>query len=127
MGMLYPVSTVSIQNAVAPHQLGTATGAMNFFRSLGGALAVSGFSAIILGGGQAREGLTLAALAVEASHNSAGLTHAFGWLFAAAAGCIAAGLICLLVMEERPLRGEPVRASQSARSLSKGVSRSTTA
>jgi len=126
MGMLYPVTTVSIQNAVVPHQLGTATGAMNFFRSLGGALAVSGFSAIILGGGQAHEGLMLASLPVEAS-NSAGLTHSFGWLFAAAAGCIAAGLICLLVMEERPLRGEPVRAPQSAHSLSKGVSRSTTA
>ena len=117
MGMLYPVTTVSIQNAVVPHQLGTATGAMNFFRSLGGALGVSGFSAIILGGGQGHEGLTLAALSVQASHNGAGLTHSFGWLFAAAAGCMAAGLICLLVMEERPLGGEPVRTSQSAHTV----------
>ncbi|HEX5846276.1 MAG TPA: MDR family MFS transporter [Rhodoplanes sp.] len=127
MGMLFPVTTVSIQNAVLPDQLGTATGAMNFFRSLGGALAVSGFSVIILAAGEGHDGLTLTALAVEASRHSADLSESFRWLFAAAAGCIAAGLICLLIMEERPLRGEPVRASQSAHSVSRSISRSTTA
>src|SRR5262249_25428161 len=43
MGTLFPVTTVSVQNAVPTYQLGTATGAMNFFRSLGGALMVSVF------------------------------------------------------------------------------------
>src|SRR5262249_32611572 len=38
IGSLFPVTTVSVQNAVLPYQLGTATGAMNFFRSLGGAI-----------------------------------------------------------------------------------------
>src|SRR6266478_8464827 len=33
-GTVYPVATVSIQNAVPGHQVGTATGAMNFFRAL---------------------------------------------------------------------------------------------
>jgi hypothetical protein len=33
-----PLSTIVVQNAVAPQQLGTATASMNFFRSLGGAL-----------------------------------------------------------------------------------------
>lgn len=112
IGALFPVTTISIQNAVALNQLGTATGAMNFFRSLGGALAVSGFGAIILGGAGSRKGLTLTALAAQASQNGTNLSHSFGLLFAAAAGCLAAGLICLLLMEERPLRGEPVPASE---------------
>ena len=110
MGMLFPVTTVAIQNAVPPHQLGTTTGAMNFFRSLGGALAVSGFGAIILSGGAAHEGLTLAALAAEASHHRVDLNEPFRWLFVAAAGCIAVGLAFLFAMEERPLRGEAVHA-----------------
>ena len=38
IGTVYPVATVSIQNAIARHQLGIAMGAMNFFRSLGSAL-----------------------------------------------------------------------------------------
>lgn len=110
MGMLFPVTTVAIQNAVPPHHLGTTTGAMNFFRSLGGALAVSGFGAIILGGGAAHDGLTLAALAAEASHHRVDLNEPFRWLFVAAAGCIAVGLAFLFAMEERPLRGEAVHA-----------------
>jgi Major Facilitator Superfamily len=35
MGAVLPVTTMAIQNAVELHQLGTATGTMNFFRSLG--------------------------------------------------------------------------------------------
>ena len=50
VGTVLPVTTVAIQNAVALHQLGTATASMNFFRSLGGALLVAGFGAILLGG-----------------------------------------------------------------------------
>src|SRR5690606_8072104 len=34
LGTTFPVSVVSLQNAVARHQVGTATGAMNFFRAL---------------------------------------------------------------------------------------------
>ena len=40
-GSLFPVTTVSLQNAVHPHQLGTATAALNFFRQLGGAILVT--------------------------------------------------------------------------------------
>ena len=47
LGTLLPVTTVAIQNAVLAHQMGTATGTMNFFRSLGGALIVAGFGAIL--------------------------------------------------------------------------------
>src|SRR5947208_12027421 len=37
-GTIYPVATVSIQNAVPAHQVGTATGGMNFFRAVSGPL-----------------------------------------------------------------------------------------
>ena len=42
-GTLLPVSTVSIQNAVALHQLGTATATVNLCRQLGGAGVGGGF------------------------------------------------------------------------------------
>ncbi len=50
LGPMYPISTIVMQNVVKPHQLGTATGTLNFFRTLGGALVVAVFGAIVLGG-----------------------------------------------------------------------------
>ena len=47
LGTVFPITTVAIQNAVSPHQMGTATGVMGFFRSLGGALVVSLFGAVL--------------------------------------------------------------------------------
>jgi len=107
MGSLFPVTTVSVQNAVLHHQLGTATGAMNFFRQLAGAVIVAGFGAIVLGGA-GTAGLSLETLGAQAS--GAGLAHAdlanvFRWVFVAAAACLGLGLVLLAVMEERPLRG----------------------
>ena len=47
---MYPASTIVMQNGVTAHQLGTATGALNFFRLLGGAaIVVAAFGAIVLG------------------------------------------------------------------------------
>jgi sugar phosphate permease len=109
---LFPITTVSIQNAVRPYQLGTATGVMNFFRSLGGALMVSVFGAIVLGGAS-HAGLTLEALATEVGRSGGDLAMVFRWVFSAAACSLAVGLACLLVMEERPLRGRSQPISQS--------------
>lgn len=107
LGSVFPVTTVSIQNAVRPHELGTATGAMNFFRSLGGALMVSAFGAIVLGGtgGAHHAALTLESLATEVGQTGAALAPVFRWVFAAAASCLTVGLVCLVAMQERPLRG----------------------
>ena len=113
MGSLFPVTTVSVQNAVMPYQLGTATGAMNFFRQLSGAVIVAGFGAIVLGGAGAA-GLTLETLAAQGSGADLApvdLAHGFRWVFAAAAALLAAGLVLLAAMEERPLRGRR-RASE---------------
>jgi EmrB/QacA subfamily drug resistance transporter len=106
LGSLFPITTVSVQNAVAPYQLGTATGAMNFFRQLCGALIVSLFGAIVVGGGAA--GLTLEALAARAGDGT-DFVAVFRLLFAAAGAIITVGLVLLVMMEERPLRGHPSR------------------
>jgi EmrB/QacA subfamily drug resistance transporter len=105
MGSLFPVTTVAVQNAVLPYQLGTATGAMNFFRQLAGALIVAGFGAIVLGGA-GPAGLTLETLTAHSNGLAQGdLAHVFRWVFATAAGWVGLGLVFLAVMEERPLRG----------------------
>jgi EmrB/QacA subfamily drug resistance transporter len=113
MGTLFPVTTVSVQNAVQPYQLGTATGVMNFFRSLGGALMVSVFAAIVLGesASKGKPRITLETLAAELGNDGTDLGGVFRWLFATAACCLTIGLICLLLMEERPLRGRQPSAS----------------
>src|SRR5262250_3055177 len=50
VGTVFPVCTVSIQNAVPNHQVGVAMGAMNFFRALASAFAVAVMGAILLAG-----------------------------------------------------------------------------
>src|SRR4029078_9682067 len=46
MGTIFPITTTAVQNAVQTHQMGTTTGVLNFFRSLGGAIVVAVFGAI---------------------------------------------------------------------------------
>src|SRR6202158_2799972 len=48
LGTAFPVSVVSIQNSVMRSQVGTVTGAMNFFRALMASFMVAAFSAILL-------------------------------------------------------------------------------
>src|SRR5436305_14316930 len=47
LGTTFPISVVSIQNAVHRSQVGTVTGALNFFRALAAAFTVSAFTAIL--------------------------------------------------------------------------------
>ncbi len=101
MGTVLPVTTVAIQNAVELHQLGTATGTMNFFRSLGGAVAVAVFGAIVLSG-IAAPGANPENLA--AIRGGGDLAGAFHRLFLAATAGVALGLASFLAMAERPLR-----------------------
>ncbi|MGU3494245.1 MDR family MFS transporter [Xanthobacteraceae bacterium A53D] len=103
IGTLLPITTVSVQNAVMPQQMGTATGAMNFFRSLGAALLVAGFGAILLAALGIGPGKGEVAQLVTGA-DQAGLIHAFRLVFGAAAAGLAIGLVALISMEERPLR-----------------------
>ena len=101
LGSLLPVTTVAIQNAVSPHQLGTATAGMNFFRSLGGAFVVAIFGALLLGGGAGmamREAVSINGTADE-------IATAFRLVFATATAFLAISLLFLLRMEELPLKG----------------------
>jgi predicted MFS family arabinose efflux permease len=104
VGTVLPVTTVAIQNAVELHELGTATASMNFFRSLGGAILVAAFGAILLGGIGADELEALHRMPAAAALPP-GLAGVFGWVFAAAALGLLAAVGCLLMMPEHPLRG----------------------
>jgi MFS family permease len=113
LGTLLPVTTVAIQNAVMPHQMGTATGAMNFFRSLGGALIVAAFGAILLGGlpPDVATNVTLETLAAALGKAGLGIAEVFRFVFAAAAFGLLVTLGWLVAMEERPLRDNVARAA----------------
>jgi len=99
LGTVLPVTTVAIQNAVAPHQLGTTTGAMNFFRQLGGALIVTAFAAILFSAPVGLEGPSGANL-----HDMV-TPDRFRWMFYAAGIGFFLAFCFLMMMEERPLRG----------------------
>jgi EmrB/QacA subfamily drug resistance transporter len=110
LGPMYPVSTIVMQNAVKPHQLGTATGTLNFFRTLGGAIVVAIFGAIVLGGVAAGSPMMTLDKLVS-GHGDLG--PAFHWVFIAAAICLSISFICLLAVEEQPLHG-PLRTAEAA-------------
>ena len=109
LGPMYPVTTVVIQNAVLPHQFGTATGTLNFFRQLGGAIIVASFSAIVLGAlGAAGDAAALDTLA-GVDRSGADFAAVFRWVFVAAAAFLAFATFAMMVVEERPLRGRGER------------------
>jgi EmrB/QacA subfamily drug resistance transporter len=107
-GTVYPVATVSIQNAVPMHQVGTATGAMNFFRALASTLAVAIMGAILLGtlgAAPERGGAGVERLVASAGAAGVDMAAVFRWVFVAADIFVVAALAAVLVMEQRPLRG----------------------
>jgi len=114
IGPMYPATTVIIQNAVLPHQLGIATGTLNFFRSLGGAIIVAAFAAIVLGGvDSGGTGLTLDKLAGAGASDFAG---PFRLVFIAVAVFLALALVAIAAIEERPLRGPANHTTSSTSS-----------
>jgi MFS family permease len=111
VGSVFPLSTVCIQNSVPPHQMGTATGVMNFFRALASALAVAIMGAIVLAGfGVAPERGRGADVILAAGAAGADVSHVFRWVFAAGAAFLVIGLVALIRLPERPLRGGSGRA-----------------
>lgn len=111
-GTQFPVTTVSVQNAAEPGDLGTATSTLAFLRSLGTVIGVAALGAILIGTGVVEhvgEGASAGA-GDPAARAAAG--DVFRWLFAAAAAAQVMCLLLLLAMEERPLRGHrPAEAS----------------
>jgi MFS family permease len=105
LGTAFPVSVVSIQNAVARVQIGTATGAMNFFRALMASFTVAAFTAILLMALGADISLSGEHAGVVNAIASADMVAAFRYVFVAAAVLMAVAALCMVLMEERPLAG----------------------
>ena len=110
IGLVYPITTVSIQNAVPHHQVGIAMGALNFFRSLASAFVVAVLGAILLAGlgvapTRGGHGVSVVETLSTAGPN---MSFVFRWVFLAAFVFLALSLIFLVRMEERPLRGSVV-------------------
>jgi EmrB/QacA subfamily drug resistance transporter len=105
LGTVFPVSVVSIQNAVARSQVGTATGAMNFFRALMSSFMVAAFSAILLMALGADISLSGEHRGPVSSIPAADMVAAFHYVFAAAAALMAFAALCMVLMEEKPLAG----------------------
>ena len=105
-GTIFPVTTVSVQNAVQPHQLGTTTATYNFFRSLGGAVLVAALGAILIGGlGVGGEHIgSLEQMVAEAARRGTAVAPVFSMVFAASAVVQAIGYVFLIAMKEVPLR-----------------------
>jgi EmrB/QacA subfamily drug resistance transporter len=115
LGTIFPVSVVSIQNAVPRGQIGTATGAMNFFRSLMASFVVAALTAILLM--VLGRNITIGAEhGVGGAHAiaSADMIVAFRYVFAAAGALLASAAALLVAMEELPLAGPPQGASAAA-------------
>ncbi|MGZ5835593.1 MAG: MFS transporter, partial [Xanthobacteraceae bacterium] len=88
-GPLAPLTGVTLQNAVPPHQFGTAIGTLNFMRSLLATVFVAVFGAIVL---------RVAPGAAATSSNG------FQIIFFIAAASLVAAFIAMFILEERPLR-----------------------
>ena len=102
-GLQFPVTTVSVQNAVDPRDIGVVSGVLAFLRALGSSIgiaavgAVGAASGIAVGMGEAGGGV-----APGVQHMSGA---AFAPVFAAASVSLALGFAMLALMPELPLRG----------------------
>jgi EmrB/QacA subfamily drug resistance transporter len=102
VGAMLPVTTVSVQNAVPAHNLGTATAVTQFSRQLGGVFIVAIFGAIVIGGDMIGGDLT----ATPSAPDAEALRGAFRLALGVGALFILASFLFLARMEERSLHGE---------------------
>jgi EmrB/QacA subfamily drug resistance transporter len=117
VGLTFPPTLVSVQNAVDRQDLGTATGCVAFFRSMGGSLGVAALGAILVAGMAGGEGASAAsgilhggpaaaaALPAEARATlESAVSGSFHHLFLVCAGFAALGALFILLLKEIPLR-----------------------
>jgi MFS family permease len=105
LGTVFPITVVSLQNAVARSQVGTITGAMNFFRAMMCSFTVAAFAAILLMALGSDISLAGEHGGVVTSISAADMVAAFRYVFAAATIMLATAAFCMIAMEERPLAG----------------------
>jgi EmrB/QacA subfamily drug resistance transporter len=127
IGSVFSLTTVSIQNAVVLHQMGLATASMNFFRSLGSAILVAGFGAIVLGGLgiNAHNEVSFDSAAFDVARAAGEITHPFRMLFLACAGSLAMSFAALYAMEERALRTHIAEATGRGKVTSASATKET--
>ena len=113
LGTAFPVSVVSLQNSVARSQVGTVTGAMNFFRALMASFAVAAFSTILLVALGADVSLAGEHRGVVNSIPAADMIAAFRYVFGAAAALMAGASLSMMLMEERTLAGPATTAEMA--------------
>jgi EmrB/QacA subfamily drug resistance transporter len=114
LGTAFPTSVVSMQNAVARAQIGTITGAMNFFRALMASFTVAAFTAILLMALGADISLAGEHRGPVSSIPVADMITAFRYVFGAAAALMACASLCMIAMEERPLAGPSAQRIEMA-------------
>jgi len=128
LGLVMPNLTTAIQNAVAPQDLGVATSAASFFRSLGGALGVALSGAWMTRQlhrllppqsaslGSAVENSISAISVLPAAERALVLhayRHAIGSTFLLGAAVAGLGLLIVLALPERPLRSDVHRHAEA--------------
>jgi EmrB/QacA subfamily drug resistance transporter len=104
LGTVLPTTTVAIQNAVEMHQMGTATGTVNFFRQLASAVTVAVFGALLNASGVNEAPLDPVA-SVPAGD--------FRPIFAATTAGFVIALVFMLWMKEKPLRSDARHAAEA--------------
>jgi EmrB/QacA subfamily drug resistance transporter len=114
LGTSFPISVVALQNSVTRSQVGTITGAMNFFRSMMSSFTVAAFSALLLMALGADISLAEGARDSVSSIAAGDMVAAFRYVFGAATIMIACTAVCMIAMEERPLAGpsQPVEMAE---------------
>ncbi|ACU74144.1 major facilitator superfamily MFS_1 [Catenulispora acidiphila DSM 44928] len=93
IGLFVQVALLAGQNAVDYKYLGVATGALNFFKSIGGAFGAALFGAILTGG-------------LRDAVGEGASAHAFQTVFAWTVPFMVLSLVLGLVMKEKPLSDE---------------------
>jgi EmrB/QacA subfamily drug resistance transporter len=105
-GLQFPVTTVAVQNAVDPRDIGVVSGVLAFLRALGSSIGIAVVGAVGAASGiavsMAETGLAGAA-GVVTPHMSG---SAFSPVFATASLSLALGFVMLALMPELPLRGK---------------------
>src|SRR6201992_1080808 len=98
LGFFVQVSVLAGQNAVEDRFLGVATGALNFFKTLGGAFGCAIFGAILTA-------------ELSATAGPPPLAHSFAVLFGWTVPFMIVALLLALVMKEKPLSDEMIEVA----------------
>lgn len=101
-GLQFPVTTVSVQNAVDPRDIGVVSGVLAFLRALGSSIGIA-----LVGAVAAASGIAVGMAEPGAPGAAVQLLGgaAFAPVFAAASISLALGFAMLALMPELPLRG----------------------